>query len=108
MLLMSLNDSHTLSVLRGYQAPFPRSRGRISRAGTGVPMMKETRPCTGTDAEKNAVRPCAQHDSSLRSTLSPDLARSLPAGRRSAPPASRRLETLPSKPPVPGARGRRP
>ena len=96
MLFMSLNDSHTLSVLRGYLAPFPRSRGRNSRAGTGVPMMKEIRPCTGTDADKNAEPPCEQHGSSLRSTLSPGPARSARpfAEPLSAPPASTRSRTF--------------
>ena len=56
-------------------------------------MMKETHPCTGTDTEKNAVPPCAQHGSSLHSTLSPDHARELRpfAGPPSAPFASRPL-----------------
>src|ERR1700675_4117652 len=57
-------------------------------------MVKETRPCTGTDTEKNAVLPCAQHASSLHSPLSPGLARRERApfaGPPSAPFASRPL-----------------
>src|SRR6266550_1374543 len=92
MLFVSLKDSHTLSVLRGYRAPSP-TRGRDSREGTRVPMLKGSRSCTGTDAEKNAVPPYAPHDSSLRSTPSPDPAgsdHSGCAGRQSAPPARAR------------------
>src|ERR1700675_2501073 len=57
-------------------------------------MVKETRPCTGTDTEKNAVLPCAQHASSLHSPLSPGPARRERgpfAGPPSAPFASRPL-----------------